>query len=90
MSIRIINEDGQDVPTLFCDTCGKPIKHAQDGNYVWDEIKDSPLLFEHKVCSRRNLHPYSGELSWLPVYLVNSLAIDWKQASEDASLMARL
>jgi len=85
VGIRIVNEDGLFVPVVICDVCKQRIEKAKDGNYLWDgndSKQGSLLMFEHKRCHHAGRF-LSGELSWLPVYLGNSLRIDWDKVNED-------
>lgn len=88
MGLRILFEGGVFAPIVICNRCQQRIETAAEGNYIWGG-EDSLLMFEHKRCHRAD-RMLSGVLAHLPVYLGNSLRIDWEKARTDIELLDRI
>ena len=84
------------VPIVVCDYCCKEITKAAEGNYQWlrEDERPARIYFTHKACCRAFEKRQGGRWLWaelrlLPVYLVNNLEINWKQAKDLAGRFAR-
>jgi hypothetical protein len=81
MPLSMCYENGNCVPTVVCDFCGKQIRRAADGNFQWlwsDQA--ARLYFTHKDCCDAFEERHGGdwgvlELACLPAFLVRNLDI---------------
>ena len=87
-------------PLVFCDFCGELIRSGEDGNVTWrvdatGHLADGGIMFfTHKGCVRafeadQGPHWYTMGLSEFPVYLVDTLEIDWRAARRRAEYLDR-
>jgi hypothetical protein len=103
MPLRIAEVNGQYRPVVICDHCGQSIEDALDGNYEWkiggdEEDVDEQIYFTHKRCCHAFEQRHRGdsydwgatELTVFPLYLGNSLHLDWDKAWKQAALLANL
>ena len=89
------------VPRIVCDSCGKVIADAQDGNYQWSDamLEDgttTPMYFTHKECCDAFEAAHGGGQAWsaiglecLQYFLARNLHVTWQQAQASARLMMR-
>jgi hypothetical protein len=95
--------DNRSCPVVVCDHCGEQITDALDGNYQWrmglnDTDFGGRVYFTHKGCCKafEDAHPEDGfvwgamELSCLPIYLGNGLALDWEGARRSAETLGSI
>jgi hypothetical protein len=94
--------DGENcLPVVVCDYCLRPIPKADDGNYQWrmayndTDFDGSRIYFTHKACCHafEQSHPPASDwgamgLDVLPIYLGDSLALNWKAARRLADYFA--
>jgi hypothetical protein len=94
MPLRIVSDGGIDRPLVSCDYCRHTIDDATDGNYQWIH-GEGTLYFTHKQCCHAFEQARPGdwsadELQFLPLFLGNSLHVNWKKANSRARLLASL
>jgi hypothetical protein len=97
----IVDEKGRSCPQVFCDYCQERILTAREGNYQFlmgfKSGERAEIFFTHKRCCHafEQTHPAPAGFFWgamelkcLPIYLGNTLQLEWKKAKATAKLMA--
>lgn len=92
MPIRMIEEGEFVRPVVVCDHCGGRISRAVEGDTHWEGDGASGLFYIHKRCRDAFELGSRGdwsacELAWLPVYLGESLELDWPSSWAWATFM---
>ena len=87
--ITLVMKDDKTCPAIICNTCGKRITDFREGNYVWNNGKESDFKFVHKgECDDK--YKYSMEIEHFIVYLLHNLKFkteDLKRANLNVQVM---
>jgi hypothetical protein len=91
----MVERGARDCPEVVCDACGKPIKDAESGNYMW-RYGEGAVRFAHKGSCTVALegaqpgHWGCDELQTFPIYLGNGLHLNWKKANGLVKILGNL
>lgn len=98
LTIHTNERTGKDQVVIFCDHCGKPIKDAKDGNFMFQSDSDAnsnrePLFYTHKHCcqpferARKGKNWGAHDLDLLPIFLIGALKVNYRNARFRAGLI---